>query len=137
MQTQTLGLVLMSTAIAQYGVIPLLADLNSTHASNPRWPLHARFHVVTQVLTGAAIAALAMYVLWAPSIDRDVGVCLAAVLSFCVLGAFFASAAFRSLYGGALSDSDGGIPRVRSIDLNVLNFGLAVLLLISGRLLLL
>ncbi len=127
----------MSIAITQYGVVPLLADLNSTHASNPRWPLHARFHVVTQVLTGAAIASLAMYVLWAPSVARDAGVCLATVLSVCVLGSFFVSAALRPLYGGALSDSVGGIPRVRSIDLNVLNFGAALVLLVTGRLLLL
>ena len=137
MQTQTLGLTLMFIAIAQYGVIPLLANLNSTHASNPTWPLHARFHVVTQALTGAAIAALAMYVLWAPGIARSTGVCLAVALSACVIGAFFTSAAFRSLYGGALSDSVGGIPQVRSIDLNALNFGVALLLLITGRWLLL
>lgn len=137
MPTETIGLVLMSVAILQYGLVPLFADLNATHARNARWTSHARFHVVTQVLTGAAIASLALYTLWAPGITRSAGVCLAATLSFCVLGAFFASAACRSLYGGALSDPAGGMPRVRNIDLNVLNFGIALLLLVAGRLLLL
>ena len=137
MQTETVGLVAMSVAIVQYGVVPLFADLNTTHATNPHWTSHARFHVVTQVLTGAAIAALALYVLWAPGIDRNDAVCLAATLSFCVLGAFFASAALRSWYGGTLSDPASGIPKARNVDLNLLNFGIALLLLVAGRLLLL
>ena len=137
MQIPTLGLALMSIAIVQYGAIPLIADLNATHARNPRWPAHARFHVVTQVLTGAAVAALAMFLLWSPRVERSTGVCLAAVLSFCVLGAFFVSTALRSLYGGALSDAEGGVPRTRGIDLNLLNFGLALVLLVAGRLMLL
>lgn len=137
MQVKTFGLVLMSIAILQYGVVPLFADLNTTHALNPRWSKHARFHVVTQALTGAAISAVAMFLLWSPSIERNVGICLAATLSFCVLGAFFVSVALRSFYGGALSDVEGGIPQAGGIDLNALNFGVAGALLIAGRLLLL
>lgn len=136
MKTQILGLVLMSIAVVQYGVVPLIADLNSTHAKNPAWPAHARFHVVTQVLTGAAIAAVSMFLLWSPSIERDVGVCVAAALSFCVLGAFFVSAAFRSLYGGTLSEAASDIPKAKRIDLNALNFGSAFVFLVVGRLLL-
>ena len=137
MQIQTLGLVLMSVAVLQYGLVPLFADLNATHALNPRWPVHARFHVVTQALTGTAIAAVALFLLWSPNIERRLGVCLAVVLSGCVLGAFFVSAVLRKLYGGALSDTEGGIPAARGIDLNALNFGFAAVLLVTGRLLLL
>lgn len=137
MQTQTLGLVLMSIAVVQYGAVPLIADLNSTHAKNPEWPMHARFHVVTQVLTGASIAAVAMFLLWSPSIERDIGVCLATVLSLCVLGSFFVGTVFLSLYGGALRDAKSGIPKAHGVDLNVLNFGSAVVVLVLGRLLLL
>jgi hypothetical protein len=139
MQTQTLGLVLMSIAITQYGVVPLIADLSATHARNPRWSPHARFHVVTQVLTSASIAAVAMFLLWSPSIERAMGVCLAAALSLCVLGAFFVSTALRSLYGGTLSDAaeEGGISKAGEVDLNALNFGSALLMLAVGRLLLL
>lgn len=137
MQRQTPGLLLMSIATLQYGLVPLIVDFSSTHARNPRWPEHARFHVVTQALTGAAIAAIAIFLLWSPKIEHRVGVCLAAVLSFCVLGAFFVSAALRSFYGGNLSDGESSVPSAKGIDLNVLNFGVAVLLLVTGRLLLL
>ena len=134
---QTLGLTLMSLAILMYGVIPLFADLNRTHATNPRWPEHARFHVVTQVITTASIALVALWLLWSPGIERSLGVCIATVLSLCVIGGFFASAAFRSRYGGALSDTEGGIPKLRKFDLNSINFGAAAVLLIAGRLVLL
>lgn len=134
---QSLGLAIMSLAILMYGAIPLLADLNRTHATNPRWSAHARFHVVTQVFTTSSIAAVALWLLWSPNVDRDLGVCIASVLSFCVIGGFFASAALRSHYGGSLSDREGGIPQVRSIDLNSVNFGAAAVLLITGRLFLL
>lgn len=134
---QLLGLTLMSVAILMFGVIPLLADLNRTHATNSQWPAHARFHVVTQVITTSSIAAVALWLLWSPNIERNLGICIAMVLSCCVIGGFFASAALSSRYGGALSDRKGGIPKFRSIDLNSLNFGTAAVLIISGRLILL
>jgi hypothetical protein len=42
--------ILLTVVTAGYAVAPLIADLNSTHATNPLWTPHARFHVVWQVL---------------------------------------------------------------------------------------
>ena len=131
------GLVLMSVAILQYGVIPIVADFNRSHATHPRWPAHARFHVVAQVLTTSSVAAVAMWLLWSPHIEHALGICLAAVLSGCVLGGFHISTLCRHWYGGALNDADGGIPKVRGLDLNVVNFGVATVLLAVGRIALL
>ena len=134
---QLLGLAIMSLAILMYGVIPLFADLNQTHATNPRWTAHARFHVVTQVITTSSIAAVALWFLWSPTVDRSLGICIAGVLSFCVIGGFFASAALCSRFVGGLSDLEGGIPKARGIDLNAHNFGTAAVLLITGMFILL
>ena len=134
---QTPGLSLMSLAILMCGAIPLFADLNRTHATNPGWPPHARFHVVTQVPTTSSIAAVALWLLWSPSIERSLGICIAAVPSLCVIGGFFAGASLRRRYGGALSDTDGGIPKLHKLDLNSINFGAAAVLIIAGRLILL
>ncbi len=131
---ETVGLVLMTVAILQYGVIPIVADFNSSHATNPRWPAHARFHVVAQVLTTSSVAVVALWLLWSPQIERSLGICLAATLSGCVLGGFHIGALCRHWYGGALSDADGGIPKARGVYLNVVNFGLATVLLVAGRL---
>lgn len=136
MQKESVGLVLMSVALVQYGAVPLIVDFGSTHARSPSWPAHARFHVVTQALMGAAIAALAMFLLWSQSVERGIAVCLTMLLSSCVLGPFFVSAALRSIYGGALSDAAGGISKAKGIDLNVLNFGAATVALAAGRMML-
>ena len=133
---QILGLSLMSLAVLMYGVIPLFADLNRTHAANPRWPKHARFHVVSQVLTTSAVAAISLWLLWSPNVERGLGICVAAVLSFAVIGGFFVSAAGCRFYGGALSDDEGGIPKLGKVDLNAINFGSAALLQIIGRIVL-
>ena len=133
----TIGLALMSIGILMYGVIPLIADFNRTHASNPRWPKHARFHVVTQVLTTSSIALIALWFLWSPNVERNLGICIAAVLSFAVTGSFFVSAGFRNSYGGALNDAEGGIRKFRRIDLNAVNFGVSAVLVLVGRLTLL
>lgn len=134
---QILGLSLMSLAVLQYGVIPLFADLNRTHAANARWQAHARFHVVTQVLTTSAVAAISLWLLWSPHVEHSLGICVAAALSFAVIGGFFASAAFRRVYGGTLGDEEGGIPKFGRVDLNAINFGSAALLLVIGRVILL
>ncbi len=120
-----------------YGVIPLFADFNKTQATNPNWSAHARFHVVTQVLTTSAVGVIALWLLWSPGVERNLGICVAATLSFSVIGCFFASAGFRRLYGGSLSDMQGSNSKPRIVDLNSIIFGAAVALLIVGRVILL
>ena len=44
------GKILISLATAIYGFIPVFVDLGKTHATNPLWTSHARFHVVWQVI---------------------------------------------------------------------------------------
>ena len=93
--------------------------------------------MVTQVLTTSAVAAISLWLLWSPHVERSLGVCVAAALSFAVINSFFASAALRQVYGGMLSDEIGGIPKFGAVDLNAINFGSAALLLVIGRVMLL
>lgn len=126
------GLVLMSVGAVMYGILPLFADLNKTHVTNPQWPPHARFHVVNQVLTGFLIAVISLYLIWLPVGEARTSVALALVLGLSVIGGFFASMVFRNFYGGALGDKRGGIAKYRNLDLNAVSFGLSGLLLLSG-----
>lgn len=134
----SLGLIAMTVAILQFTLIPLFADLNRSHAANPDWPAHARFHVVAQVLTSTAIGAVALSFLWSGRVDRQLGICVATILGLVALGGFFASATTARFYGGAVAADRGlAATRLSRIDGNVANFGVALVLLVSGRLMLL
>jgi hypothetical protein len=125
-----LGRSLMTAAVAIYGFVPVAVDLSPTHALHPDWTPHARMHLVWLVLTNFAVGLMALRLLWRRSRDRA-ALDLAGLLSLCVLGGFFASAAARSLYGGELSDP-GGVPPVGPFDANILAFAVALALAATG-----
>ncbi len=131
------GLILMTIGILQFTIIPLFADLNRTHAANPDWPGHARSHLVTQVLTTSALGVLALFFLWGGRVEQELGICLAMMMSAAALAPFFASALAAPLFGGRLMPVRIGLGRITlgQVEGNVLNFGLAALLIVAGRLL--
>ncbi len=133
----SLGMIVMTIAILQYTVIPLFADLNRTHAANPDWPGHARNHLVTQVLTTSALGVLALYFLWSGRVGRELGICLAMLLSGAALGPFFISSIAAPLFGGQITPTREGLGMITiaGVEGNLANFGLSAILLATGRLL--
>ncbi len=45
-------------------VVPMIADLNATHLTNPRWLPHARFHAAVLYLGTTLLNLGILYLLW-------------------------------------------------------------------------
>ena len=85
-------------------------DLNRTHAAHPQWLGHARFHVVWQTGTVAALAILELAILGVRGPLDSERFYLAALLACLPMIGFFAALLTRRLYGGTLSDPGGILP---------------------------
>jgi hypothetical protein len=124
-----IGKLLITVATVAYGFVPPFADLNKTHATNPLWTGHARFHVVWQVMITFCMAMLGLYFLW---VNNNCVVPF--LLGFSVLGSFFLNITLMKLYGGTLADKNG-ISKIVNINSNLLSFSIALVLLTTGFLL--
>jgi hypothetical protein len=94
------------------GLATIVLDLNRTHAAHPQWLGHARFHVVWQTATVAALAILEVMLLSFQGPLESERFYLVAILACTPMVGFFAALVTRHAYGGTLSDP-GGIPPVR------------------------
>lgn len=129
----------MVTAVAAgQGIAPLFIDLNRTHATNPLWTGHARFHVVWQTFVFLFAAIVEVALLWAIAPGARLFFYLAALFTALPMFAFLIAMFTRSLYGGTLHDPNGMRPvhiriggSIREIDMNVVVIlvGAAVLLI--------
>jgi hypothetical protein len=118
--------VLLSLLCGIQGMATVAIDLNRTHATNPRWVGHARFHVVWQTLTMALLAVVELVLLWGGWVGEEQGFYLALALTGLSPLAFLVSCATRRAFGGTLSDPNGIPPkrvpiggRVVLVDMNL------------------
>jgi hypothetical protein len=132
-----LARILLTIVTAAYAVAPLIADLNSTHATNPLWTPHARFHVVWQVLSYSGFGVIALGLIWIPGPHSAARLYLASGFAAAVLLAFFVTFASMRLFGGAHYDVNGYLPRPVSIlghmvkfDANTTVFSIATVILL-------
>jgi hypothetical protein len=133
--------ILLTLASLGFGAVTIKADFNKTHATNPQWTPHARFHVVWQVLSYSGVMLIALALIWASGPLPSARLYLAAALGFAIYGAFFATVLARAVFGGALYDSNGYppfrppfAPATWRFDANVTAFTVFSTLLIVGTL---
>jgi hypothetical protein len=103
--------ILLTLVTAGYALAPLIADLNSTHATNPLWTPHARFHVVWQVLSYSGFGLIALGLIWIPGPYATARLYLAGGFAAAVLIAFFTTFASMRLFSGAHYDVNGYLPK--------------------------
>jgi hypothetical protein len=135
--------ILLTIATLGYSAIPGIFDSNSTHATNPSWTGHARYHVVWQVSSYIYVAVLMLYLIWTAGTDLRL-LWIAAITAACMYGGFWTAYAFRPAYGGWLVDKVNGVPDFKwhvlgsrfQTDANVSLFTPAVAVLIAAAIML-
>jgi hypothetical protein len=126
------GKVLLTLATVMYTFVPPVVDLTHTHATNPLWVSHARFHVVWQVMIMTGIGILSLFLLWFSGIAQSSSINLSFILGLIVLGSFLINVGAKKLYAGTLSDPNGVPPIFKNVDANLFFFTLALAILLTG-----
>jgi hypothetical protein len=137
--TNLLARILLTLATIGYGFVTMKADFNATHATNPNWTPHARFHVVWQVLSYSGIAIIALGLIWIGGPMQTERLYLATALAAAVFSGFFIALLARPLYAGTLYDENGYQPFRPPVgpshwrwDVNVTAFTIMSALLAAG-----
>ena len=129
--------IILTLAALGYSFITIVADLNKTHAANPLWTPHARFHLVWQVLSYSGLALISFYLIWAGGPLPTERLYLAAAIAVAVYGGFFGAVFTRPMFGGGLYDKNGYLPFKAPIgpwewDVNVTIFTVTSVILLAG-----
>lgn len=134
-----LARILLTLTTAGYALGTVLADFNKTHATNPRWTPHARFHVVWQINSYVGFGLLALALIWWPGPMALERLYLVAIMSTIVYLAFFVAVFAMPIYGGRVYDDNGyqpfpaPVPLVaKKWDANITIFCVQVVLLAAG-----
>lgn len=129
---------LLALLCGTQGVATLAIDLNRSHASNPQWPGHARFHLVWQVISYALLSLLEVALILVAGPYREQRFYLAAILAGIPMLSCLVAFLCRKMYGGALYDPNGIQPvRIQAfgsehyIDLNLTAEVMALLMLLA------
>ncbi len=102
--------VLFTLVTAGWSFATVIADFNKTHATNPAWTGHARFHVVWQICSYVGFGLLALALIWAPGPLVLERLTLVAAMAIIVYAGFFMAAFAMPLYGGRAYDDNGYLP---------------------------
>jgi hypothetical protein len=124
-----------------YGLAPVFADFNKTHATNPLWTPHARFHVVWQVSSYCGVGLIALWLIWSAGPAGKLW--LAVALAVAMYAGFFATVFSMPRFGGSVADANGIPPlatlqvggKPLALDANVTVFSVQVAILLAAVLL--
>ena len=130
---------LITVITVGYGFVTVLADFNKTHATNPKWTPHARFHVVWQISSYVGFGLLALALIWWPGPLALERLYLVAVMGAIVYAAFFVAVFAMPIYGGAAYDKNGyqpfkaPVPLIAKMwDVNITVFCVQLVILTAG-----
>lgn len=103
---------LLTIVAAVQALATIVIDLNRTHAAHPRWPGHARFHVIWQTWNTALLAIVECWLVWRTGPHSEARFYLSAALTAIPCLGFVIAQVTGRRYAATLSDPDG-IPPLR------------------------
>lgn len=117
--------IIITFSVILYAVVVPFLEINETHVWNPDWTPHVRIHEVWQLITNSSIGALCLWLVW---FKKETN--LSALLSLFVTGGFLLAYILKDTYGGSMKYLDGSEKTVLGINIGVLGFGIAFILII-------
>jgi hypothetical protein len=134
-----LARILFTLMTAGYALGTVIADFNATHATNPKWTPHARFHVVWQITSYVGFGLLSLALIWWPGPFALERLYLAAIMGAIVYGAFFIAVVTMPVYGGGAYDENGYQPFAAPVpvfsrrwDVNITVFSVQLVIWTAG-----
>lgn len=95
-------------------VVAPLVDLNASNLLQLDWPMHARLNMLWALLAFSMLGGYSLYLLWVSPWSIRVRLQVSILINFIINSAFVVSAASMPLYGGGLTDKQGGVPSLAS-----------------------
>ena len=117
---------IITFSILLYAIAVPFLEINDTHVFNPDWTPHVRIHEVWQLITNTGIGLLCLWLVWIKKETK-----ISALLSLLVTGGFLLAFSLKELYGGSMKYLDGSEKTLFGINIGVLGFGAAFLLLLT------
>ena len=135
-----LARILLTINTLGFSLGPAIADFNETHATNPLWTPHARFHVVWQVLSYCGVGLIVLGLIWIGGPTAAMRLWLAVALAAAVYAGFFTTVFAMPLCGGRVADVNGIPPfthvrfagKAIELDVNVTLFCVQIAILIAA-----
>ncbi len=116
---------LITFSIILYAIVVPFLEINATHVFNPDWTPHVKIHEVWQLITNSSIGLLCLWLIWVKNKTT-----ISAILSLLITGGFLLAFILKELYGGSMQYLDGSEKTLLGINIGVLGFGLAFLLVL-------
>jgi hypothetical protein len=104
---QVLARIALTALCAIQGIATLAIDSTRSHARNPEWVGHARFHVVWQSVLVTLLSAVELTLIWTTRPYRQEAFYFAILLAALSPLSFLAALVAKGSYGGTLSDPNG------------------------------
>ncbi|WP_437397410.1 hypothetical protein [Flagellimonas lutimaris] len=117
---------IITFSIVLYAFVVPFLEINTTHVFNPDWTPHVRIHEVWQLIANSGIGLLCLWLVWIKNETK-----ISTILSLLITGGFLLAYILQDFYGGSMKYLDGSEKTLLGINIGVLGFGAAFLLLFT------